>query len=310
MAAELVSYLRSTPASNIATHPLLVGAGNDSLADLLELMISNSVTSLPIFDEGKQKFIGMVDNISIVGHFAKGFSNIPEENREEYFKNFNFHGAKIKDIPELLHCESAGTVSEESSLFEVMDMLKSFRRVYLEDSEGNAKSVVSQKILLNHLHKRLAQHPLPCLEKPLSAMVDCSGQVVFIREDSTALDAYRLMWDEKVSGVPILDNDNHILSNLSSGDLRACRWNSGFLEFSALLMNAVDFLRVSRSHDMNVKAPSIACSVSTPLAQAITKLVATKVHRLYIKAENSGLAGVLSLTDVLTALWDDLQAAQ
>jgi len=118
--------------------------------------------------------------------------------------------------------------------------------------------------------------------------------VHFCKADALVLHALKIMATSRVSAMPIIDDQGKLLGNFSISDLRGL----GSTDFGELLSSVSSFLR-----KFNVKSLyPLSCKTSDTLEFVIMKLVATRVHRLWVVDDAGILRGVLSLTDVMKPL--------
>jgi len=113
----------------------------------------------------------------------------------------------------------------------------------------------------------------------------------------------------RVSAVAIVDKSNgSLVANFSCSDLRYLD-ETGFT--ALLTLNVLDFLRrYSSSEERKLYieregvprfASAHTCLLRDSLEAVLFKIVALRVHRLYIVSENGAAVGVLSLTDLMKA---------
>lgn len=111
---------------------------------------------------------------------------------------------------------------------------------------------------------------------------------------STAAEAFlKLAADNTISALPILDDNNDLIGEISAKDLRGLnrdRWDS-------LSKPVVMFLKTSHGELL----PPLTCHDGFTLSQIMTAFVIRKAYRLWWMDLKTGeLKGVISLTDILS----------
>jgi CBS domain-containing protein len=131
--------------------------------------------------------------------------------------------------------------------------------------------------------------------------------VLFVSENESAYNVFRLMSDKNLSGVPIVDEDGIWFGNTSGSDLK--------LYIAHPSLNLLDqsignFLSAIRQAETKTRAPTIGVRSTASLWDVVQKLVATKIHRLFV-ADPPVMkpVAVISLTDLLRCLLPEAVAA-
>lgn len=125
------------------------------------------------------------------------------------------------------------------------------------------------------------------------------SQLFTVNRGTPTIDTFRLMDRSKLSAIPIVDEDDKLIGNISARDLKL--FIESHLSYDVLNLPVMQFLNKLRDENINIKAPVMCCFPSDSIRTVVAKLCATKVHRLYVVKSPTDLTpiSVLSLSDVL-----------
>jgi len=130
-------------------------------------------------------------------------------------------------------------------------------------------------------------------------LVGCKP-VISVNIGSRAIDAFKLMAEKHVSAVAVVDDNNHMISNISARDIRMIASDERVIQ--GLFMPIRNFLQLIYSDRLKASNPAITCGVKDSLVAVFQKLAASKVHRVYVADSQNCLIGVIALSDALRAL--------
>jgi len=107
--------------------------------------------------------------------------------------------------------------------------------------------------------------------------------------------------------VAVVDDDGSLIGNFSASDLKGkgvTDYGEGSDPFGSLIMPVFQFLK----HGGMSTFPVGTVKPTTAFSLVLLKLIAMRVHRLWVVDENSHPIGVITLTDVMQALLSEKQA--
>lgn len=211
-------------------------------------------------------------------------------------------------------------------------------RLALFDTEGQLTNIVSQSDVIKYIYENLDGLG-DLADRSVTDLGFVRGTVITVRPDTPALDAMMLMEAKSISAVAVVNAQGAIIGNFSISELRtimAEHFGSLALpvgEFLALEhgteyagyaitsessgnidAKAIDetpgarfahdrVLRRRESHPgYEVGQTLITCSLNASLAEVLDKIVANRLHRVYICNDELVPCGVITLTDVLNRL--------
>ncbi|KAK6123715.1 hypothetical protein DH2020_042550 [Rehmannia glutinosa] len=135
-----------------------------------------------------------------------------------------------------------------------------------------------------------------------------SSHIVKVYEDEPVLQAFKLMRQNGVGGVPVVASDgSKAIGNISIRDIQ-------FLLIAPEIykdyrsITAKNFLTAVRSHieehqnESPLLSGMVTCRRDDTLKQVIMKLDSMKIHRIYVVDETGNLEGVITLRDIISKL--------
>lgn len=289
----------------------VITAGKDtSVPAVLELLANNDIRSVPVVEDGK--VVGVVDMLDIVTfivRFADESSSLPATQRtfQWFAQQLSESGQNITQVAGLAHKSQASPVLSTATLFDIMQIMATshVQRVPVMDADHKLINFITQSSFVQYFAKNSAA--LGNMEKcTLSELGFKNKPVHAVKETSTAIEAFRLMSQHKITGVPIVDTNGEIITNVSSKDLRHILTDEYFLD--KLHLTAEKFVSDLKSktflHKSETMYPKICCKFSSTFGEVLHKLAATKIHRIYVVDEHEHPIGVISLHDIVSKVYE------
>jgi CBS domain-containing protein len=132
-------------------------------------------------------------------------------------------------------------------------------------------------------------------------------EVVTVRPDTNVSEIAGLLLDHKISAVPVIDDDRHVVGIVSEGDLlgqppsgspRA--WWLRLFNESAVCLEEIATARHLKARDVMTK-PVVVVVDQTPVDVLATLMRRRRVKRVPVLRDNK-LVGIVSRADLLEAL--------
>jgi CBS-domain-containing membrane protein len=139
-------------------------------------------------------------------------------------------------------------------------------------------------------------------------------EVITVRSDSNVGEIASLLLDHKVTAVPVIDDDRHVIGIVSEGDLLGqppsgsprASWLRLFNE-GAVCLEEIATARHLKARDVMTK-PVVTVVDQTPVDVLATLMSRRRVKRVPV-LQNGKLVGIVSRTDLLEALMRCANAA-
>jgi CBS domain-containing protein len=270
-------------------------------------LVDNNILAAPVLDEKTNKFTGFLDIRDLVSFVVF----VDDDQKSDVPQNLHeliMHGCKLfkaeldgVTVTYLSRRNPFHQVSTTDSLLKVCeDLSKGLHRVPVVDQQGKLVNIISQSSIISFLSKH---------EKTIKSQVHQTlGElnlgtkpVISVKQDTPAIDTFRLMDKKKISGVAVVDNHGRFVGNTSASDLKLFMRT---LSLDILARPTMEFLKIIRQESIEIKSPTISVSTHDTLAVAISKLASTKIHKLFVADDQDGYKplAVVSLTDILRYL--------
>lgn len=285
-----------------------------SLPDVLQLLTKHDIRSVPVVDKEQNRLLGLVDMIDIITfivRFAEECHGLPAAQR-----NFEWFSEQLQKSGQTI-AQIAGLSGEKSKLIPVMHgtsindvmqiMVKNgVQRVPVMNPLTNAlENFVTQSTLIQYFAKNSAKFG-KYGEYTLSELGFKPKHVFSVKETDLAIDAFKMMSEHKITGIPIVDNEGTIITNISSRDLRNVLTDTSF--FEKLQLPAERFVSDLKSktflHNAETMYPKICCKFSNKFVEVLHKLAATRIHRIYVVENTEKPVGVISLDDIVAKIFE------
>jgi len=119
-------------------------------------------------------------------------------------------------------------------------------------------------------------------------------EVLSITNDKKVIEAFQQMIEKRVSGLGVIDGENHLIGQISSSDIKEISPNAGL--FKKIYLPIGDFCW--RFHKSLLV---ICCTFKDSLSSIVKKIIENKIHRIFIVEdfESRKLSGIISLGDIL-----------
>jgi len=188
-------------------------------------------------------------------------------------------------------------VTQGAPLLEVVEILaRGVRRVPIVNNEGHVVNIISQSSIIQFL-----QHHVEEVGSSFAGRVGetpgiGSSPVLSVNKDTMAINVFRMMDQNKRSGVAVVDEAGVLVGNTSGADLKL------FINtpsMSVLQIPIVQFLNQIRNQNIDIMVPVITVVPEDSLALVVGKLAATRVHRVFVVDSKFHPTKVISITDVL-----------
>jgi CBS domain-containing protein len=136
--------------------------------------------------------------------------------------------------------------------------------------------------------------------------------VITIRDDATVQELAELLTQNKISGVPVVDNENRVVGIVTEGDLVATDADIHFPHYIELLGNIIYLESVKKYEERLEKAAAVdvreimtmdvaTVQKDTPLHRIATLMTDEQVNRLPV-LDGDVLVGIVTRADVVKAL--------
>lgn len=228
----------------------------------------------------------------------------------DFYKN-----TKVGDISGSFRWAPFLALQKSNSFLTMLLLLSKYRMKsvpVVDPGEKRIDNIITQSAVIHMLHecaglhwfeswgsKKLFELGLP-LMKP--------NHIIKVYEDEPVLQAFKLMRQKGVGGVPVVaSGGSKAIGNISIRDIQFLLLAPEiYKEFRSI--TAKNFLTAVRSYleehqkDSPLLRKMVTCRRDSTLKDVITKLDSMKIHRIYVVDDLGNLGGVITLRDIISKL--------
>lgn len=306
---------------------------NTTVLDAARILKKENFLSAPVFDLEMKYFVGVLDVHDIARWVALGYS-LEKAYKDHDFESWSFAQGTVMDILEQSPKSRRIFIMESNQSLESAMKILSFRDHRMLVSNSNSKeggrvlvpqlseegtlrytevetqkqyALLTQSDVVRYIANNRSKLPGSLMElfhKPLRdlGLVDMSAHgeaTLTISKEELVIDALLKMFDEGVTALAVVEKPRgELVHNLSGSDLRGLS-----PEMMKLLLqkriSVEAFLKEVR-HQSNRPKHAISVTANNNLNDVIDKIVASKIHRVWVVDKDSKPIGIVSLTDIIT----------
>jgi len=269
--------------------------------DLVELLNAEEILSVPVYDEDKEKFIGIVDMLDVFGATETGLVKGNDEiNFENLYNRFIFGLDTVGEVvARSPRSQRIIILSTGDSIANAMDELGEYHRILVEawDEQTGRKTfrMLSQMDLIRHLSKQNLGEKGRMKIEELGLVNPIGGKVISSNKDSRACDAFVKMFEQKLSAVAVVDDAGVLYANLSASDLKGTNQDN----IGNVVLPISTFIKVT--HGEKPAVPIIG-KLNDHLEEILPKMTIAKVHRVWVTDSAEHPVGIVTQTDVINCL--------
>ncbi|XP_051147477.1 SNF1-related protein kinase regulatory subunit gamma-1-like [Andrographis paniculata] len=274
-------------------------------------------------DSGSEGDIGAAVAAAASGITSPRFKSTnpdsPTASCGEFFKTLTssdvYKNTMVGDISGSFRWAPFLALQKANSFLTMLLLLSKYRMKSIpvvDMGEAKIDNIVTQSAVIHmlkecaglHWFETLGSKKLSELDLPLMK----SQHMVKVYEDDPVLQAFKLMGEKGVGGLPVVSNDgNKAVGNISLRDIQFLLIASEIYK-DYRSMTAKEFLTVVRryadEHLKKLQAPSsmVTCRRGDTLIEVIRKLDSQTIHRIYVVDDGGNLEGVVTVRDIISRL--------
>ncbi|BBN17572.1 hypothetical protein MPTK1_7g15460 [Marchantia polymorpha subsp. ruderalis] len=203
-------------------------------------------------------------------------------------------------------------IQPDDSMLTVLLLLSKFRLrsiPIVEADKPRVENVITQSAVVRGLAQCHGRDWFDCIANKTLAQLGLpkmsADQVVYVEGDKLILEAFILMRESGVGGLPVVEGaERKVVGSITVRDVRylllkpqifARRKELTVMDF----MNIADSL--GKQDDNTAKFfPPLTCKTSATLIEVINSLARENAHRIYLVDDGSSISGVISIRDIIS----------
>ncbi|XP_050535965.1 5'-AMP-activated protein kinase subunit gamma-2-like isoform X4 [Daktulosphaira vitifoliae] len=256
-------------------------------------LVYNGVRAAPLWDNKRQKFVGMLTITDFIRILQKYYSS-PSSSMEELEEH------KLDTWRNELHEERPQeliSIGPDMSLFLAIQTLinnKIHRLPVIDPLTGDVLYIITHKRILRFLFLYINDLPKPSyMSKSLEELkIGTYENIETVSEDTSIILALKKFVERRVSALPMVDNEGRLVDIFAKFDVinLAAERTYNNLDVS---------LKQANEHRSDWFEGVQKCLLTDTLYCVIEKIVRAEVHRLVIVDTEDKVIGILSLSDIL-----------
>lgn len=261
-----------------------------SVRDALKIFNTEKVLSCPIAESNNGAdvwgFLDLFDLLSFLLELWDDNEHAETNGIAKLGEKFLDH--KVKDLTGRSDNDAyAAVIGEERAHRLVRLFGLGVHRVAELDLQGTLTNVISQSDVVKYLHNNIDLLGDQAV-KPINELnMISTDRLVIAQADQSAISAFKLLADNLVSAVPLVDKNGALTGTLSVSDLRLIQDDLSPLQLSAIQYKSIQ-----------EPIPAIVCAPNTTLGSVIATLANSNVHRVWVVDDQQKPVSVISITNV------------
>jgi len=292
------TFLQTTLVKDIALDKsgIVSVRGNDSVLAALVLLIQNGVTAIPVYDVKEDRYNSFLSFLDICCHTVKVYKDSTIADKATAWKYATC--TQVANMSKTASFQYLGDTDNLQAAMLKMVSLSNVRRLPVMSLHGDLVGLLSQSVVVNILSQKIDLFPIASLTID-DLNLGTLREVKHVTAHSTVKEAFDLLVENRIYGVPVVDNHNVVIGNISASDIQLIVTESDF-NFSVFESKIQDIL--PQTHQKR----SPICVHSTQTVSETFKLMSTeKIHRLFITNPKTGqLQGLISPIDLIQTILD------
>ncbi|KAG0576205.1 hypothetical protein M758_5G061500 [Ceratodon purpureus] len=242
---------------------------------------------------------------------VKDASSAVDSLGEDFYKlileNEPFKSTKVEEITRSYRWAPFLPVQHDDSMLTVLLLLTKFRLrsiPVVDVDQGVVKNMISQSSVVKGLSQcqgrdwfdSLAAKSIHQLGLPVMA----PDQVVSVDASKLVLEAFKLMKEKGVGGLPVVAGpDHHLVGSISVRDVRFLLLKSHLFARRSHL-TVLEFMKtISEVEAQTGTSPPVTCVKTDSLGKVVETLASKNLYRIYVVDETTRLMGVITLRDII-----------
>jgi len=273
-----------------------------------ETLAKHCISSAPVWSNEDGVLCGMFDFRDLGAQLIKAFDNNDSKNKSlSTLKSVLSHNS-AELASDLSQHNKFYTVNEDDPLLNAVEFFgQGIHRVCLLNKERKLTGILSQSDAINYFYQELKKPELKDLaEKSIGDLKIIHEGVVSLDENSSVLEGLKLMHNNGLSSIALIDKKGCVTGNFSISDIKYLLHLDQLNLLHSTCAAFIQDVRLKKDKEGGYKTvlPVFIISHTDTLEHVVGKLVATQVHRVWVAQSSTERkpVGVVSLSDILKFL--------
>jgi len=275
---------------------VITARGNESVFNGLEYLISNGITSVPVYDIREDRYNAFLSYLDICVHTLKVFNDCKIDASDKFNA---WKAATCSQVSNMSKSCSYQYLSKNDNLLTAtlkMVSLSNIRRLPVTNFHDELVGILSQ----SHIIKILADKidTFPCAKLTIDDIsLGTMRKLKSVTLTSLVKDVFSQLVENRIYGIPVVDDNNEVVGNVSASDIQIIASSGDFSKFEVSVKTILPETHQRRS--------PITIKSTQTIAEAFKIMSKESIHRLFV-VDNTGLIGLISPVDLIQAVLDRL----
>eukprot|EP01122_Echinamoeba_exundans_P005081 TRINITY_DN1525_c0_g1_i1.p1 TRINITY_DN1525_c0_g1~~TRINITY_DN1525_c0_g1_i1.p1 ORF type:complete len:310 (+),score=76.37 TRINITY_DN1525_c0_g1_i1:91-1020(+) len=283
-----------------------------TVGEAYQVLVNRNIYSIPVFDAASNSYIGLIDLVDIVAAMIDMFyaaanvhsaAELAKVVSSKWKKEAAHIRTRLMALPAAEVINKSGQnpiklVPQGTPLSAVLSYLTNdVRRLPVVNADGKITQMVSQADVIRYIHAKHMASLDAKLKRQIGTFIH---EAVDVEPDTRTLDCFAIMNELKISALPIVDrSDGSIIGVITLKDVQG-----GLEDLSQLFKPVEDFISYMRQQNIGTlrEFPFISMHDHDTVEKAVNKMIAAKIHRVFVKKNGAAKLYVLTVKDVLQSL--------
>eukprot|EP00053_Salpingoeca_punica_P007821 m.71104 g.71104 ORF g.71104 m.71104 type:complete len:359 (-) comp14344_c0_seq1:562-1638(-) len=287
------------------------------IPDAVNVLVTNGFSAAPVVDPTCKseawnlKYLGVFDAVGVVMSVMKMLKPLEEERPDPHnmalflkhaFKETTLMSMSAADVLGINRCCKLVAVRDNVSILDLILVMSdcAVHRVAVVDRHNRLINFVTQ----THIAQLLADNIdliASLAAEPISALgLGSDKSVVSIDYKAHVAEAFDLMNKKNVSAIAVTGAYGAITGVISAFDVRAMLHKNRL--YKMLHAPVGEFLVAANEDRVDAIHPAISCTEDEPLGLVMRRLLAARVHRVFVIDQNRVPISVVSYSDIFRVL--------
>jgi predicted transcriptional regulator len=279
----------------IVKQRLIYVSSSSNAHEILQVFSSNNVASLPVWDEERKCWLGIIDMLDVIwAHGMLDWSATTLDMRE-LFDRFQKNGSTARTIVDQSpRSKRVIFICPGESLLSAMHYLTESHRILIGPKNATEPSkfhLLSQMDIV----RQLAKSDLGIYSQRKIEELFPPKDVCHVLEDDIARDAFQIMFEKNLGALAVVNKEGILTATLSTTDLKSLNFDT----IGNIMLPVKSFLLAA--YGMKPAVPIVA-KPHAHLEDLLPKLLIAKVHRVWTTNSAERPTGVITLSDIIKLL--------
>jgi len=268
--------------------------GNQGLKQGMDLLVSHSITSVPVYDVHEGRYNAFLSFLDICHHTMKIY-NDPKfaeiEKEEVWSAAFCSEVANVSKTCSFQYLRNRDNL--QTAMLKMVSLFN-IRRLPVRNLKDDLVGILTQSQIINVLSSKIDIFPFAKLSIE-DLNLGILRVVKSVNTKSLVKEAFGQLVEHNIYGIPVVDDNNKVVGNISASDIQLIV-PGGFKKLNVTVESILPETHQKRS--------PITIRPSQTIAEAFKIMSTEKIHRLFVVDDSSHLLGLISPVDLIQALLD------